>query len=59
MIYISIVLEMNCDLSFILIDTCEIPDPPIMLQVEDTRDTRIGFFPHVVINVTWDTPKGG
>ena len=33
-----------------------IPNPPINLQVSDDIDTRIGFFGHAILNISWERP---
>ena len=34
-----------------------IPNPPTNLQVSDYIDTRIGFFGHAVLNISWEGPQ--
>ena len=42
----------------VIVDERHIPDPPTNIQVESEElDKRIGFFGHVVLNVSWDGPQ--
>ena len=42
----------------VIVDKRHIPDPPTNIRVESEElDKRIGFFGHVVLNVSWDRPQ--
>ena len=40
-----------------LTDEQLIPVPPIGLQISEEMDKRVGFFGHVILNISWDTPQ--
>ena len=40
------------------LDSRRIPNPPTDLQVSYQEDTRVGFFGHTILNLTWQSPAG-
>ena len=44
--------------SFIPLDNRRIPNPPRGLSTAITEDTRVGFFAHFILDMTWLTPEG-
>ena len=40
-----------------LTDEQLIPIPPINLQISEEVDERVGFFGHVILNISWDAPQ--
>ena len=34
-----------------------IPNPPSNLQFVEDIDKRVGFFGHVILNISWDGPQ--
>ena len=41
-----------------MLDDRVLPDMVENVQVTDSEDTRIGFFQHVRIHVSWEPPEG-
>ena len=41
----------------IVIDKRLIPIPPSNLQISDEIDERVGFFGHVILNISWNAPQ--
>ena len=39
-----------------LTDEQLIPEPPISVWFSEKLDTRIGFFGHVILNISWEPP---
>ena len=42
---------------FYFLDERLIPNPPMDIQFSDEIDTRIGFFGHVILNISWESPQ--
>ena len=40
-----------------LTDEQLVPIPPINLQISEEVDERVGFFGHVILNISWDAPQ--
>ena len=34
-----------------------IPNVPTSIEFSEAADTRIGFFGHVILNITWESPE--
>lgn len=43
--------------NFLGADERLIPNAPVNISVNEEFDTRIGFFGHVILNVSWDGPS--
>lgn len=41
-----------------LLDNRRLPNAAYISRIEESLDTRIGYFQHVIINVTWESPPG-
>ena len=55
--YVYQVISFNYLLSCTCTDEQLIPIPPNNLQVSEEVDKRVGFFGHVILNISWDAPK--
>ena len=42
---------------FYFLDERLIPNPPMDIQISEEIDTRIGFFGHVILNISWESPR--
>jgi hypothetical protein len=49
----------NCLINFwiLILDERLIPNPPTDIYVSEEIDTRVGFFGHVILNISWEGPQ--
>ena len=40
-----------------ILDERLIPNPPTDIYISEEIDTRVGFFGHVILNISWDAPQ--
>lgn len=51
----SLLLSLVISCFFIAVER-SIPNPPTDLQILDDIDTRVGFFGHAILNISWQRP---